>query len=165
MEQVLTPWQRFNDPERKKRYAALARVRPDNEAGRFEAACLTFPDQEDDNLALKAAAEYRFDRVVIEEMSRLATEEPEATLPTKAQQARDIYNLASGAASVDEKLKAHKLYAEIMGYVQKPGDHGGANVYVDNRRVMILPPAAPSLEDWENTAVQQQQRLVEHASR
>lgn len=166
MEQtVTTPWARYADPDRKKRYAALARVRPDTEAGRFEAACLTFPDQEDDNLARQAAIEYRFDRVVIEEMARLAAEEPENQLPTKAQQARDIYNLAQAATSIDDKIKAHKLYAEIMGHVVKPIEGRGSSVYVDNRRVMIMPAQPASVEDWEDKAIQQQTKLVEHATR
>lgn len=164
MEQVTTPWQRYGDPARKRAYAAFARVRPDTEAGRFEAACLTFPDDADDNLARQAAIEYRFDRVVIEEMARLASAEPEAGLPTKAEQARDIYNLAKGAAAVDDKLKAHKLYAELMGYVQKPAQ-GGTGVNILNSRIMIMPAAPASLDDWESTAETHQARLIEHAAR
>lgn len=164
-QQVQTPWQRYTDPARKKRYAALARVRPATDEGRFEAACLTFPDQEDDNLARMAATEYQFDRVVIEETARLEREEPESDLPSKAQQARDIYNLAMGAKSVDDKLKAHKLYAEIMGHVVKPGEAGGNNVYVDNRRVMIMPPAPVSVDEWETGAVEVQAQLVGNATR
>lgn len=161
---VQTPWQVYGDIARKKKYAALARVRPDTDAGRFEAACLTFPEDQYDNLARQAAQEYRYDRVVIEETARLATQEPEAGLPTKAEQARDIYNLAKGAKSIDDQLKAHKLYAEIMGFVQKPGQ-ASSNVYVDNRRVMVMPAAPTSDQEWEMQAEVQQARLVEHASR
>lgn len=160
------PWQAYNDPDRKKRYAELARVRPDTDNGRFEAACLTFPEPEFDNLARMAAAEYRFDRVVIEETARLAVEEPEAGLPSKAQQARDIYNLASGAKSDDDKLKAHKLYAELMGYVQKPGIT--ANVQVNNTRVFVMPKEPETPEEiavWEMETAAQQAKLVSNASR
>lgn len=164
MEQVQTPWQRFNDPDRKRKYAALARVRPDTDAGRFEAACLTFPDDADDNLARMAAEQYRFDRVVIEELARLANAEPEADLPSKAQQARDIYNLAKGAKSVDDQLKAHKLYAELMGYVQKPAIAPTTGVNIHNR-IMVMPAAPTSIDDWEAVATSQQARLVDNASR
>lgn len=159
-----TPWQRLADPERKKAYARLARVRPNTPEGRYEAACLTFPDQEDDNLARQAAEEYRFDRVVIEETERLAASEPEAGLPTKAQQARDVYNLAMGAKSVDDQLKAHKLYADIMGYVQKPTDAPAGNTYVDNRSVILLPRRATSLDEWEVEAIEHQAKLVANAN-
>lgn len=158
------PWQRYADPERKRKYAALARVRPDTDQGRFEAACLTFPEQEDDNLARKAALEYRYDRIVMEETARLAAEEPEAGLPSRAEQARDIYNLTKAASAVDDKLKAHKLYAELMGYVQKPapGNFGGT---VINNRIMVMPAAAVSSTAWEDQAEAQQAKLIEHASR
>lgn len=164
MEQTQTPWQRFNDPERKRKYAALARVRPDTDAGRFEAACLTFPDDADDNLARMAAEQYRFDREVIAETARLASVEPEADLPSKAQQARDIYNIAKGAKSVDDQLKAHKLYAELMGHVQKPAMAPTAGVSIHNR-IMVMPAAPTSIDDWEAVATSQQARLVDNASR
>ena len=166
MEHVTTPWQRFADPERKRKFAALARVRPDTREGRYEAACLTFPDQCDDNLALMAMEQYPFDRVVIEERARLEAEEPTDGLPSKAQQARDIYNLAQGATSIDDKLKAHKLYAEIMGHVQKPGDGaGGGNTYIDNRSVILLPRRETNLAEWEAETIDQQARLVSNASK
>ncbi len=167
-EPVQTPWQRYADPERKKRYAALARVRPDTDQGRYEAACLTFPDHADDNLARSAAQEYRYDRVVIEETARLEREEPLNGLPTKAQQARDIYNLAMGAPSIDDKLKAHKLYAEIMGHVVKPGEgSGNGNTYIDNRSVILLPRRAKpeELDEWEGTTVEHQANLVANATK
>jgi hypothetical protein len=166
MEQATTPWQRFADPERKRKFAALARVRPDTRDGRYEAACLTFPDICDNNLVFKAIEEYPFDRVVIEERARLEAAEPEHGLPTKAQQARDIYNLAQGAASIDEKLKAHKLYAEIMGHVVKPGEgNGGGNTYIDNRSVILLPRRETNLDEWEAQTITQQAQLVSNASK
>jgi hypothetical protein len=164
MEQAQTPWQRFGDPDRKRKYAALARVRPDTVEGRYEAACLTFPDAVDDNLARMAAEQYRYDRVVIEELARLAKVEPEADLPSKAEQARDIYNLTKGATSIDDKIKAHKLYAELMGFVQKPSAAPAGGVSIHNR-IMVMPAAPTSIDDWEAVATSQQARLVNNASR
>lgn len=166
MEQASTPWSRYGDPARKRKYAALARVRPDTDDGRFEAACLTFPDPEDDMLAHRAAREYRFDRTVIEEMAKLAGAEPEAGLPSRFEQARDIYNLASDSTRpVNERLAAHKLYAEIQGHIKKPSEGTGGNTYIDNRRVMVMPAAPANADVWEANAELHQAKLVEHASR
>lgn len=164
MEQVLTTWQRYADPERKKAYARHAINRPDTPQGRYEAAVLVFPDASDDALARQAAEEYRYDRVVIEEMDRLAKAEPETNLPTKAQQARDIYDLAISAASIDDRLKAHKLYAEVMGHIVKPGDGASTNnTFIDNRSVILLPTRANSLDEFEAEAIEHQARLVANA--
>lgn len=163
MEPITLPWQRYNDPERKRKFAALARVRPATPAGRFEAACLTFPDQEDDNLARMAAEEYPYDRVVIEEMARLEAVEPEAGLPSRAEVARDVFNMAKDASkSVEDRLKCYKTYADLMGYIQKPSDKG-VNIF-NNSRIMVMPSAPASVDSWEETASAHQARLVGNAS-
>lgn len=162
---VQTPWQKYGDEANKRKYAALARTRPDTDDGRFEAACLTFTDPADTMLVHKAAAEYRFDRIVIEEMSKLAASEPEGGLPTRFEQARDIYNLASDTSrSVSDRLKAHELYATIQGHIKKPSE-GGMNVYNDNRRVMVMPAPVDDLEAFEARAINHQARLVADAAR
>jgi len=164
MEQKQTPWQMFGDPDRKRKFAALLRERPDNDNARFEAACLSFPDEADAQLCLKAMNEWPRDPIVIEELARLAKAENAAELPGRDQQARDVYRLAADTTkSVDDRLKAHKLYADLMGHVTKPD--AGANVYIDNRRVMMMPPAANSMDDWEATATKHQAGLVVDASR
>jgi hypothetical protein len=86
-------------------------------------------------------------------------------LPSKAQQARDIYNLAQGAASIDDKLKAHKLYAEIMGHVQKPGEGKGGDTYIDNRSVILLPRRETNLDAWEADTIEHQAQLVSNATK
>lgn len=162
MSNMQIPWQAYSDPERKRLYASLAHVRPDTEAGRYEAACLTFPEDAYNNLVWKAVQEYPYDKIVIEETARLQSTQTENTLPSRAEQARDIYNLARGAKTVDDMLKAHKLYAELMGYIQKPNAAGG-NVVINNR-VMVMPALPSNDDEWEQQAVAQQAKLVEHAA-
>lgn len=163
--QATTPWQRYADPDRKRQFAVLARQRPANRAGYYEAACLVFPDHEDDALALRAADEWPRDRVVIEEMARLAKAETAEELPSPEQQARDVYRLASDETKgIDDRLKAHKLYAEMRGHIKRPGE-ANTNVYVDNRRVMLMPAAANSADDWEQLASGHQAKLINDASR
>jgi hypothetical protein len=161
-----TPWQRYGSTERKKAFAAFLFVRPDTDAGRFEAACLTFPDQCDDNLARQAAVEYPFDREVIAELARLRTETDDGALPSRAEQARAIYNLAAdNTRTVSDRLAAHKLYAELMGHVQKPSEAARSNnTYIDNRRIMVMPATPANADSWETQAVGQQAKLVADAA-
>lgn len=165
----MTPWQLFASEDRMKRYCELARVRPPTLEGRFEAAVLTFPEFELHQLAHKAAAEYPYHPFVIDELARLATVEPVDNLPTREQQARDVYNLASDLTkSIDDRLKAHKLYADMMGHVQKPGTGTGDTYNIDQRRVMYFPmtPRTPEdIEAWERRAERQQETLIAHAAR
>lgn len=161
-----TAWQRYGSAERKKAFAAFLFVRPDTEMGRFEAACLTFPDQCDDNLARQAAIEYPHDREVIAELARLRGATDAAELPSRAEQARAIYNMAADTTrSVSDRLAAHKLYAELMGHVQKPTEGNRPNqIYNDNRRIMVMPAPPANVDSWEAKAVGQQAKLVADAS-
>ena len=158
---VLTPWAKLADVDRKKRFAALIRSRANNAQARMEAGFLVFPEPEEQNLAAKAATEWHLDPIVIAEVDRLSANTPGGELPSAEQQARDVYNLASDTkAPVDDRLKAHKLYAEIRGFVKKPGDGAGVTNIIDNRRVMIMPAAPKSIDDWETDAMAQQHNLV-----
>lgn len=164
------PWNRFADVARKKRFAALYRARPQNTQGRMEAAMLTFPDEVDNALVFKAADEYPYDRVCVDERDRLDLEEKGVGLPTKELQAREIWNMANDMTkSVTERLAAHKLYAEIQGNIVKGAPGGGAapTIYNDNRRVMYypsIPQGAAAVDAWENQAIDQQARLVADAA-
>lgn len=164
MDQVLTPWQRIESPELKRQFAALLRVRPDTPQGRFEAACLVFPKNEDSGLAVMAADRWPYDPIVIEELGRLRKVEPAINLPSREEQARDLYNIANDPTrSVDDRLKAHKLYAEVQGFIRKPGE-SGTTVNIDNRRVMMVREPPKTIEDWEAGAIPQQARLLADAS-
>lgn len=161
MSEQLTPWAKFASVELKRKYAVLLRERPETDAGRFEAACILFPDQEDTQLCLRIIQEWHRDPVVMTELAALAKAESADELPSREQQARDVYRLASdNTKGVNERLNAHKLYADIMGFVQKPGAAAGGNVYVDARRVMLIPAPANSLDDWESQATKHQSGLV-----
>lgn len=163
MEIVETPWQKFGDPARKRKFAALCRERPDNDNARFEAACLVFPEHADTQLAMRAMREWPTDPFVIEAMAALAKAEEAEALPSREQQARDVYRLASDSTkSVDDRIKAHKLYAEIVGNIQKPSAVN-APTYIDNRRVMLMPQPANSMDEWEAAATTHQAKLMADA--
>lgn len=84
---------------------------------------------------LKIADEWPNDPFVIQYYNELLEEKgEEAFLPTKAAVARKVMETAEGFIHVDNKLKAFRLYAEIMGYITKPeagdGPKGGGIVAV-----------------------------------
>lgn len=141
----------------KKDFAANLLRYPDDPA---KAAFNTTPDV---GAALQIAKHWPTDPVVVAEQDRLmASDGARAFLPTKEAQARDIYALAnSPTTDVDNRIKAHRLYAEVMGFIEKPNAGGGINVL--NQGVMIVREAA-SNEDWERKAIEQQRTLTAHAT-
>jgi hypothetical protein len=81
-------------------------------------------------------------------------------LPSKDEQAKDIYAMAEDKKlDVEERLKAHRLYAEIMGNIEKPTNPTQVNVQT-NLGVMLV-PVAQNDEEWEKRAQEQQRRLTE----
>lgn len=164
----ILPWQRQTDEtdhtEAKQAYARYIYGKPATPEARFHAARQLYPSQETVGFALTVASDWPDDPIVIAELDRLASED-EQDLPNKAKLARDIYNLADdGSKSVDDRLKAYKLYAEVRGFIEKPAPIGNVNNnYVDNRKVMLIPPSPP-IDEWEQGAVNQQAKLVSDAS-
>lgn len=159
----LTPWQKIGDNDAKLKFAALLRTRPNNIPGQFEAARLLYPDPADQNIVMIISERWPSDPVVIAEMERLNALETKEALPTREQQARDIYNLTRDTTvKVDERLKAHKLYAEIMGFVTKPTEGNTQNNYVDNRVVYfpMIPQTEEEIAQWDSETKAQQARLV-----
>lgn len=126
----------------------------------FKAAFLTTPDT---GLALQIGRDWPNDPIVKAAQQRLiSSTEGKRFLPTKEEQAREVYKLAtSDRVSGDERLKAHRLYAELMGFIEKPVSGNTTNIL--NQGVMIVREAA-SDEDWEAKAIEQQRVLTAHAT-
>lgn len=75
---------------------------------------------------LKIADEWPKDPLVLhlkEEL--LETDGEEAFLPSKAELARKVIDTADGFIHVESKLKALRLYAEVMGFIVKPESDNG----------------------------------------
>lgn len=89
----------------------------------------------------------------------------EAFLPSKEQLARDIYNVATGKwVDDDDRIKGFKLYAEVMGWLNKGGTViNNNNSLVDNRSVMVVKDHGTD-EQWEEAARLQQAKLIENAA-
>lgn len=129
----------------------------------FDAAFATVPTKSP-GVALQMGRDWPKDPVVLVELERLMQgSEAKSFLPTKEKQAQDIYAIAtSERVSVDEKLKAHRLYAEMMGHIEKPVPGGNVNILTQG--VMIVKDAG-SDEEWQEKALAQQRRLIEPSSK
>lgn len=125
----------------------------------FKAAMSVMPDP---GLAIFAAQNWPNDTFVCAEKMRLIEEKGETSfLPSKADQLKDIWIMCTNPKLDEEiRLKAHRLYAEIMGNIEK---NPTAQLSLVNNGIIMIPVPA-SMDDWEKTAKQQQRGLVLDAS-
>lgn len=122
----------------------------------WKAGFATHPDA---GIALQMARDWPRDPFVIAEKAKLLSSSDAKTfLPTKELQAKDIYAMATNATiETEDRLKAHRLYAEIMGFIEKPTP--GIQNNILNQGVMIVKDAG-SDADWQEKASSQQRTLV-----
>lgn len=134
-------------------------LRHDNDA--FKAAFATMPDNP--GMALQLARSYFTDPVVVAEKERLlGSSDAKTFLPNKAKQLTDIYGLATDTKqTAEDRIKAHRLYAEISGFIEKP--QSGAGINVLNQGVMIVRDHGDD-SNWEQKTIQQQRTLTGHGS-
>jgi hypothetical protein len=88
------------------------------------------------------------------------TSSPGDLLPDKEAFARKILD-DSVNWEPDDKVKAWKLYADVMGLIEKPGTTIN-NQPVTENRVMVVRDFGTD-DEWERAAKLQQQRLLERA--
>lgn len=167
------PWtpntETIEDGERslKLQYAELIHARPDTAGDRMAAAKILFPLQTQVGIALTVATQWPDDPIVLQELTRLRHSGADEGLPTKADMARRLVNLADNTTvAIESRLKAINQYTELMGMKPVPGaiGAGGVGVNVINR-VFVLPAPTPSLENWEAQAEAQQMKLVNGPAR
>lgn len=117
----------------------------------------------DTGFALQVAKEWADDPIVRGEKIRLLDEGgPGIALPTKEEQARDIYAIATDAKVDDDiRLKAHELYAKVRGFIEKPSQNSPQTL-LQNFGVMLVRDHG-SDKDWEKCAVDQQKTLIGNA--
>lgn len=117
------------------------------------------------DIAARSAAviDLPYDPLVNETIDELITKfGHEHFLPGKHELAAKIFDVAESARETDDKVKALKLYADVMGYVEKPGTVVNNNLSQTVNKVMVLREHG-SEEEWEARLVEQQRRLS-HAS-
>lgn len=140
------------EDERKTAFAIQLLKNPDNP---FKAALAI---EANTGEALKMAHFWVNDEFVLEEKARILGEcGAKSFLPTKDEYAKAVYSLAETASFVDDKLKAFRLYGDIMGFIEKPGVSINNNVV--SNRVMVV-NSNGSNDEWEQKLLKQQQALT-----
>jgi len=112
----------------------------------------------DTGQALRAARMLPHDPVVLAEMDRLKEEVgEEGFLPNRAQIAREIYDRAKLCGDPEGYERLMKLYANVRGFIEKPG----ATINVDNsvKNVMYVKDHGTD-EEWAAKAAIQQRNLT-----
>ena len=123
-----------------------------------KAAARVFPY----DIAARCAAtlDLPFDPLVNEEIDELLAKFGyEHFLPGKHELASRILDVADAATDADDKTKALKLYADVMGFVEKPGTVVNNNLTNTVNRVMVLRDHGTA-DEWEARLVEQQKRLA-----
>ena len=138
--------------ERKTAFAIELLKSPDNP---LKAALVIEPNTGE---ALRMVHFWSNDEFVLSEKARLLKEcGAKSFLPTKEEFAKAVYNLAEVAGFVDDKLKAFRLYGDIMGFIEKPGVNINNNVVTN--RVMVV-NSNGSNDEWEQKLLKQQKALT-----
>lgn len=138
----------------------------------FAASLLRHPDDpdkaafaitDDTGLALQIAKSWVRDPVVLGEQERLLLSGGARTfLPTKEVQARRVYDEALNTKNTtDDRLKAHRLYAELMAFIEKPT---ATNVNILNQQNVMVVKDHGTDDDWEKGLQKQQRILTGNAS-
>lgn len=145
--------------EKKKEFAKWLIKYPDDA---FKAAAFIYPDPKELGNRLIVAHDWPRDPDVIIEISRLINSGETATLlPTKEEVAYDAYLISKTAFEADDKIKAIKLYAELMGFVKTPGVNIQNNIKTigSQSNVMVVPDYG-SDDEWEQKLLSQQSALI-----
>jgi hypothetical protein len=140
----------------KARFAEALLRMPDNA---FGAAITVFGS--DTMRALEASQKWPIDLYVLQVQADLLADKGEDEyLPSKAELARRIWSVGTGATDNKDKLAAFKLYAEVRSFIVKAEIVN--NNTVNNNRVMVLKRLRIE-RDWEKAASRQQSKLIEHS--
>lgn len=130
----------------------------------YKAALRAFGDTPDNRAyCLQISMEWADDPDVRAEVKRLYEERGEEDFSVPRELfAQEVYEFAKkDYLEPEDRIKALKLYAEIRGFVQKPGTV--INNSVDNRRAVLVVPRSESEDEWEQRLMAQQARLVANA--
>lgn len=113
------------------------------------------------NFAIWITNTWQYDSEVQAHMKVLRDEhKSRAALPTKEEFAEMVIIDAKDTRNSSTRLELYKLFASVMGYIEKPAQTVvNNNTVVDNRKVIAL-PEHKTIDNWESEAVTQQMKLV-----
>lgn len=152
-----------NEAKKKQFAEELARhTNRDDPSVHYQAALAVIGD--DAGLALVASSKWPKDSIVINHLRELDAKFGEMHfLPTKADLAKQVWAIgANDKMSVDDRLKALRLYGEIRDFITK-GPAVVNNNMVSNK--VMLVQDFENADVWEQQASAQQAKLIEDANR
>jgi hypothetical protein len=145
---------------------------------KFAAAMLRFPNDPfkaglevfgtDTGRALYVASHWINDPLVCAEKQRILDDDGEMFgLPSKAEVARKVWDLATAERPMEDKdrLEMLKFYSSLRGFIEKPKDAAGegtTNIQANN--VMIVRDHGTN-EQWAEKLRRQQEVLIENAAK
>jgi len=105
---------------------------------------------------------WQYDREVNGYMAEIREEKgAAATIPTKEEFAATLFSEGNAARTSDVKLDYFKLFAEVMGYIDKGKGTvvNNNNNLIQQRNVIVLPAKRPAKE-IEGELMEQQRQLI-----
>lgn len=136
---------------------AVALARDPSKA--LQAASYVFP--EDRSEALRVAVEWVNDPYVLAKLSEFEAEN--GGMPSKEKIGLRILAIADNEKiKPEDRLKALKLYADVFGFIDKPGTSITNNTLTVNRVMAIKDHGSD--DDWEAKIASQQARLIDVAT-
>lgn len=153
----------MEEAERRKRFAYQLLRDPENV---YKAGFAAYPEGDGiaHALAMEAATLWPDDSEMIQLQAELIEKYGENHfLPSKSQLAREVFKTVQNGKTAADKTAAAKVYAEIMGFIEKPAPAVQVNQNNITNKVMVV-PMAPSNEDWEAKAQRAQAKLFAEAS-
>lgn len=141
--------------QEKKAFAIALLHDPDDA---FRAAISVFPDNP--GKALDIYGPWPHDDIVkAYQNDYLKVKGSGATLPSKDSYARKVWDMGMDIKNtIDERLKALRLYGDINGMIEKPGTIINPTVQINNNKVMII-ESKGSRAEWETALMEQQRKL------
>lgn len=122
-------------------------------------AAARFVEQRDTHIAF-ILNNWQFDSDVNRYMREIHDEQKtEALVPTKDEFAAQVWRDALQCPHKDMKLDYYKLFASVMGFVEKPGGNAGPVTNIANQNVLVLPPTQ-SADNIEARLIEQQRNLI-----
>lgn len=123
----------------------------------FKASLELFPDNT--NRAVWVAQHWANDRIVHEHMQRMkATYGEFYGLPDRAELLRCLFDKMKNTYDANEYARLAKLYAEIRGYITKPGNAPQSGASAPVHRAIEVPTYGTDAS-WEQAAATQQRHL------
>lgn len=128
----------------------------------YKAACIIFPDPKEMGSRLTVAQDWPNDaQVLLFRNELLSSESGNSFLPTKQELMADLYEISKRSYDDDVKIKAINAYAQLAGHIKQPGVQINNNNRVGNNNASVmLVPDYGSDEDWQESLLLQQQKLI-----